>query len=95
MLRVTHDVNIDRGTVTPLEPARTIKLGRSVAHQTRLGSLVGLSRGQHTKLTAVGISHGHPADLALTDVDASRAEGDETVDLLLLITMGGWSEVET
>ena len=54
----------------------------------------GLSRGQHAKLTAIGIGHDHPAGLALADVDASRPEGGETVDLLLLITVDGWSEVE-
>jgi hypothetical protein len=56
--------------------------------------LVSISRGQHTELVAVGIGHDHPADLALADVDASRPEGDETVDLRLLITVNGWSEVE-
>ena len=56
--------------------------------------LVALSRGQHTELMAIGIGHDHPADLALADVDASRPEGDETVDLRLLITVDGWSEVE-
>src|SRR5258707_5572365 len=56
--------------------------------------LVGLSRGQHTELMAIGIGHDHPADLTLADVDASRPEGDETVDLRLLITVDGWSEVE-
>ena len=61
---------------------------------TKLGSLVGLSRGQHAILTAIGISHGHPAGLALADVDASCPERDETVDLLSLITVDGWSEVE-
>src|SRR4029077_6997507 len=58
------------------------------------GLIPGLSRGQHTKLTAIGIGHDHPADLALADADASRPEGDETVDLLLLITVDGWSKVE-
>src|SRR5260370_18729775 len=43
---------------------------------------------------AIGISHDHPADLALADVDASRPEGDETGGLRLLITVDGWSEVE-
>jgi hypothetical protein len=64
------------------------------AQGTKLGSLAGLSRGQHAKLTAIGIGHSHPAGLALADVDASRTEGDQTVDLLLLITVNGWSEVE-
>ena len=53
-----------------------------------------LPRGQHTKLTTVGIGHSHLADLALADVDASRPEGDETVDLLFLITVDGWREIE-
>src|SRR5689334_15705546 len=43
---------------------------------------------------AVGIGHDHPVDLALTDVDPRRPEGDETLDLRLLIAVGGWSEVE-
>src|SRR5438093_10361768 len=50
--------------------------------------------GQHTELVAIGIGHDHPADLALADVDASRPEGDEPVDLLVLVTVDGWSEVE-
>src|SRR6266511_3016113 len=56
--------------------------------------LVALSGGQHTELIAIGIGHHHPADLALADVDSSRPEGDETVDLGLLITVDRWSEVE-
>src|SRR5271163_4628577 len=43
---------------------------------------------------AIGICHGDPADVALADVDARRPERDETVDLCLLITVDGWSEVE-
>jgi hypothetical protein len=43
---------------------------------------------------AIGIGHDHPADLALADVDASRPEADETVDLRVLITVDRWSEVE-
>ncbi len=43
---------------------------------------------------AIGIGHDHPADLALADVDASRPERDETVDLRLLITVDGRSDVE-
>src|SRR6266513_2488084 len=58
------------------------------------GDLVALSGGQHTELMAIGIGHDHPADLALADVDASRPEGDETIDLPVLITADGWSEVE-
>jgi transposase len=61
---------------------------------TKLGSLVGLSRGQHAKLAAIGIGHGHPAGLALADVDATCPETDQTVDLVLLITVDRWSEVE-
>jgi len=30
---------------------------------------------------AIGVGHHHPVDLALADVDASRSEGDETLDL--------------
>ena len=43
---------------------------------------------------AIGIGHDHPVDLALADVDARRPEGDQTVDLRLLIAVDGWSEVE-
>jgi hypothetical protein len=43
---------------------------------------------------AIGIGHHHPADLALADVDSIRPEGDETVDLRLLITVDRWGEVE-
>ena len=58
------------------------------------GNLAGLSRGQHAKLTAIGIGHDHPAGLALADADASCPERDETANLILLITVYGWSEVE-
>src|SRR3712207_5655074 len=55
---------------------------------------VALSRGQHAELVAIGIDQHHPADLALADVDPSRPEGDQTVDLRLLIPGDRWSEVE-
>ncbi|CAM5721400.1 hypothetical protein SHIRM173S_09110 [Streptomyces hirsutus] len=42
---------------------------------------------------AVGIGHHHPVDLAPADVDVRRPEGDETVDLCLLITVGGCGKV--
>jgi len=48
-------------------------------------------RGQHTEFTAIRIGHGHPADLALADAGASRPEGDQTVDLRLLVTVDGRS----
>jgi HAMP domain-containing protein len=70
--------------------ARTAVDRRVAAHP----DLVALSGGQHTELMAIGIGHHHPADLALTDVDSSRPEGDETVDLRLLITVDRWSEIE-
>ena len=57
-------------------------------------NLVVLSRGQHTEFIAIGIGHDDPADLALTDVDAGRTEGDEAVDFRLLISIDGWSDVE-
>src|SRR6516165_11271025 len=41
---------------------------------------------------AVGI--GQPAGLALSDVYTRCPEGDETAGLRVLITTGGWSEVE-
>jgi S-adenosylmethionine-dependent methyltransferase len=59
-----------------------------------LSRLLPLSGGQHTELIAIGIGHGRPADLTVADVDASRPDGDETVDLRLLITVNGWSQVE-
>src|SRR5260370_42669923 len=43
---------------------------------------------------AIGIGHDPPADLALANVDASRPNRDEAVDLRLLISVDGWSEVE-
>ena len=49
---------------------------------------------QHAELMAIGIGHHHPADVALTDVDARRAEGDQTVDLRLLVAVDRGSEVE-
>jgi hypothetical protein len=61
---------------------------------TRLGGLAGLSRGQQAKLAAIGIGHGHRAGLALADVDARCPETDQPAGLVLLITAGGWSEVE-
>jgi hypothetical protein len=57
-------------------------------------ALAELSRGQHAKPTAIGIGHDHPADLVLADVDPSRPEGDQTVDLLSLVTVGRRSEIE-
>jgi len=53
----------------------------------------GLSRGQHTELIAIGICHHHPADSVLANVDSTRTEAHETVDLLL-ISVDRWSEVE-
>lgn len=53
-----------------------------------------LSRRQHTELVSIGIRHDHPAHLALADVDASRPEGGETIDLCLLITAEWRSDVE-
>src|SRR5690348_14729443 len=43
---------------------------------------------------AIGIGHDHPAHFALADVDARGPQGDETVDLRLLIAVDGWGEVE-
>src|SRR5215475_7625818 len=43
---------------------------------------------------SVGIGHDDPAGIALADADTSRPEGDEALDLRLLITVRGWSEVE-
>jgi ABC-type phosphonate transport system ATPase subunit len=54
-----------------------------------------LSRGQHAELTAIGIGHGHPADLALAGVDAGRPEVGQTAGLPLLITVNGRSKIET
>src|SRR5262245_57666826 len=49
---------------------------------------------QHAELVAVGIRQHHPAGLALADVDARCPERDEAIDLGLLITVQGWSDVE-
>jgi len=72
----------------------TVAWPRRGSEGRRPGDLVGLSGGQHTELMAIRVGHHYPADLALADVDASRSEGDETVDLSLLVTVGRWSEVE-
>src|SRR5687768_6377811 len=53
-----------------------------------------LSGGQQAELVAIGIGHHDPADLPLADVDPSRPEGDETLDLRLLVAVRRWSEVE-
>src|SRR5207237_2500726 len=53
-----------------------------------------LSRAQHTKLVAIGISHDHPTDIALADVDWSRPKRNEAVHLRVLITAVGRSDVE-
>jgi len=55
---------------------------------------VGSAGGQHTELVAVGIRQLHPADTAATGVEASRSEGDQTIDLGMLIAVQRWSEVE-
>ena len=49
---------------------------------------------KHTELIAIGIGHDDPADFALASVDPVRPEGDETLDLRLLITVGGRGNVE-
>ncbi len=46
--------------------------------------------GQQAELVAVRIGQDHPARPA--GPDAGRPEGDETVDLRLLIAVGGWDE---
>jgi hypothetical protein len=43
---------------------------------------------------AIGISHDHPVDLALANVDASRPKRKKTLDLSVLIAVDGWSKVE-
>ncbi|MFG2196774.1 SDR family oxidoreductase [Streptomyces sp. NPDC048639] len=40
------------------------------------GSVAALPGRQHRELVALGIGHGHPADLALANVDSSRPEGE-------------------
>jgi len=54
----------------------------------------GLSRGRHTELIAIGICYHHPADPVLANVDSTRTEAHETVDLCLLISVDRWREVE-
>jgi hypothetical protein len=56
--------------------------------------VVELSGRQHAELVAVGIGQDHPADRTLADVDASRPEGEQTIDLRSLITVDSWDEVE-
>src|SRR5205085_7478554 len=62
-------------------------------HQQR-GWTEQLARPQHTELVAIGIDHDHPIDIALSDVDSSRPERDQTVYLRSLITVAGRSDVE-
>src|SRR5262245_14572354 len=64
------------------------------SHSKRPASLVRLPRRQHAELMAVWVCHDHPADVALVDVYASCPKRDETVDLRLLIGVGGRSDVE-
>src|SRR3954453_4809197 len=77
----------------PLRSTRVARAARWIGG-CRHPDPVALSGGQHTELVAIGISHHHPADLALADVDPSRPEGDETLDLHLLIAVDRWREVE-
>jgi DNA-binding LacI/PurR family transcriptional regulator len=73
---------------------RTLTGTRAGTAEAPSPGLVVLPRGQHAELVAVGVGHDHPIDLALADVDARRSEGDETVDLGLLITVRGRGDVE-
>ena len=66
---------------------------KGTADVHRIESLLDLSGVHDTEFMAIGIGHYHPADLALTDVDARCPEVDETVDLPLLITVDRWSDV--
>src|SRR3954452_23854124 len=77
----------------PLRSTRVARAARWIGG-CRHPDPVALSGGQHTELVAIGIGHHHPADLALADVDSSRPEGDETIDLRSLITVHRWCEVE-
>lgn len=67
--------HFDRG------PLIVLRIGPAIASVTHQQTGFALSRSQQTELVAIGICHHHPADLPLTDVDASRPEGDEPVDL--------------
>ena len=88
-----------RAGVAPLplgdiEKQVSVGRGSSERGSPATRDLVSLSGGQDAELMTIGIGHDHPTDFALANVDASRSEGNETVDLRLLITVDGWSEVE-
>jgi hypothetical protein len=53
-----------------------------------------LPGSQYAKLVAIGISHDHPTDIALADVDPSGAKRDEAVYLRSLITVVRRSDVD-
>src|SRR5215212_6190763 len=94
----------DRGDTTPVRgqpsggqaplPARSSVPGRGPPGLPAHQDAVALSGGQYAELVAVGIGHHHPADLPLPDVDPSRPEGDEALDLRLLIPVRRWRDVE-
>jgi hypothetical protein len=54
----------------------------------------GSAGGQHAELVAVGVGHRHPVGVVPVDVEAGGAEGDEALDLGLLVAVCGWGEVE-
>ena len=53
-----------------------------------------LARRQDAELVAVRVCHDFPGDVALADVDTRRAEGDQALDLSLVIGTGRRGEVE-
>ena len=63
-------------------------------HGRRADSGSGLLGAPNAELVAVRIGQHDPADLALTQVGLGRAEGEQAVDLRLLVTLDGWGEVE-
>ena len=78
----------------PALGARPATVSLTTARRPHRGGELLAMRAQHTELVAIRIGHHDPADLALADVDAGRPEGDEPVDLRLLVAVDGRSEVE-
>src|SRR4029079_7420902 len=52
------------------------------------------ARRQHAELVTVRVGQHDPADVALADVDTGRAEGEQSLDLDVLVTAGEWGEVD-
>jgi hypothetical protein len=79
-------IRVSEGLRAP--PTAPVDRGRALRCQVRVRATAPpLSRVQHTELVAIGIGHDHPVDIALTDVDTSRAKGTQAIYLPALITL--------